>query len=91
MKELGRLLEEADHYGISAWTAVALDLHDYQYHGPDPDMALSKYTTRKSAAVDVVELIQELARRVEALKGRVKWTEELERALEEVRRALESL
>jgi hypothetical protein len=33
MKELGRLLEEAGHYGISAWTAVALDLHDYQYHG----------------------------------------------------------
>jgi hypothetical protein len=33
IKELGRLLEEAGHYGISAWTAVALDLHDYQYHG----------------------------------------------------------
>jgi hypothetical protein len=33
MKELGRLLEEAGHYGISAWTDKALDLHDYQYHG----------------------------------------------------------
>ncbi len=88
MKELGRLLEEAGHYGISAWTAVALDLHEYQYHGPDPDMALSKYTTRESAAADVVELIQELTRRIETLKGRVKWTEELEKALEEVRRAL---
>jgi hypothetical protein len=53
MKELGRLLEEAGHYGISAWTDKALDLHDYQYHGPDPDMALSKYTTRESAAADV--------------------------------------
>jgi hypothetical protein len=88
MKELGRLLEEASHYGISAWTAIALDLHDYQYHGPDPDMALSKYATRRSAAADVLLLLKELARRVETLKGRVKWGDELEKALEEVRRAL---
>jgi hypothetical protein len=88
MKELGRLLEEAGHYGISAWTAVALDLHDYQHHGPDPDTALSKYATRQSAAADVLLLLKELLRRVEALKSRVKWGDELEKALEEVRRAL---
>jgi hypothetical protein len=88
MKELGRLLEEAGHYGISAWTAVALDLHDYQYHGPDPDMALSKYATRQSAAADVLLLLKELTRRVEALRSRVKWGDELEKALEEARRAL---
>jgi hypothetical protein len=88
MKELSRLLRDVGHEGITAWTAVALDLHEYQYHGPDPDMALSKYTTRESAAADVVELIQELAKRIEALKGRVKWSDELEKALEEVRRAL---
>jgi thermostable 8-oxoguanine DNA glycosylase len=88
MKELSRLLRDVGHEGITAWTAVALDLHDYQYHGPDPDMALSKYATRESAAADVVELLQELVRRVEALKGRVRWSDELEKALEEVRRAL---
>jgi hypothetical protein len=88
MKELSRLLEEAGHYGISAWTDKALDLHDYQYHGPDPDMALSKYTTRESAAADVLLLLKELARRVEALRSRVKWTDGLEKALEEVRRTL---
>ena len=88
MKELGRLLEEAGHYGISAWTDKALDLHDYQYHGPDPDVALSKYATRQSAAADALLLLKELAKRVEALKSRVKWSEELEKALEEVRRAL---
>jgi len=88
MKELCRLLEEAGHYGVSAWTDKALDLHDYQYHGPDPDMALSKYATRQSAAADVMLLLKELTRRVEALKGRVKWGDELEKALEEVRRAL---
>jgi hypothetical protein len=79
MKELGRLLEEAGHYGISAWTDKALDLHDYQYHGPDPDAVLSKYTTRQSAAADVLLLLKELARRVEALKSRVKWGDELEK------------
>jgi hypothetical protein len=88
MKELSRLLEEAGHEGIPFVTALALDLHDYQYHGPDPDMALSKYTTRESAAADVLLLLKELARRVEALKERIKWTEELEKALEEVRRTL---
>jgi len=88
MKELSRLLEEAGHEGIPFVTALALDLHDYQYHGPDPDMALSKYTTRKSAAADVLLLLKELARSVETLKSRVKWTEELEKALEEVRRTL---
>jgi len=88
MKELSRLLRNVGHEGITAWTAVALDLHDYQYHGPDPDMALSKYATRESAAADVVEPIQELAQRIEALKGRIKWGDELEKALEEVRRAL---
>jgi len=88
MKELSRLLEEAGHEGIPFVTALALDLHDYQYHGPDPDMALSKYTTRESAAADVVELIQELTKRIETLKSRIKWTEELEKALEEAMRAL---
>jgi len=90
MKELARLLRDVGHEGITFVTALALDLHEYQYHGPDPDMALSKYATRESAAADVVELIQELTKRVEALKGRVRWSDELERALEEVRRALES-
>jgi DNA repair exonuclease SbcCD ATPase subunit len=88
MKELSRLLKEAGHETITAWTDKALDLHDYQYHGPDPDMALSKYTTRESAAADVVELLQELVRRIETLKKRIKWTEELEKALEEVKKAL---
>jgi thermostable 8-oxoguanine DNA glycosylase len=88
MKELSRLLRDVGHEGITFVTDKALDLHDYQYHGPDPDMALSKYATRESAAADMVELIQELTKRIEALKGRVRWSGELEKALEEVRRAL---
>jgi len=88
MKELARLLRDVGHEGITFVTALALDLHDYQYHGPDPDMALSKYATRESAAADMVELLQELTKRIETLKGRIKWGDELEKALEEVRRAL---
>jgi hypothetical protein len=88
MKELSRLLRDVGHEGITFVTDKALDLHDYQYHGPDPDMALSKYTTRESAAADVVELIQELTRRIEALRSRIKWGKELEKALEEVKRVL---
>ncbi|MFP3212671.1 MAG: hypothetical protein RXQ02_05315, partial [Thermoproteus sp.] len=61
---------------------------DYQYHGPDPDAVLSKYVTRGEATADVLLLMQELLRRVEALEGRIKWTEELEKALEEAGRAL---
>ncbi len=85
MKELSRLLRDVGHEGITFVTALALDLHEYQYHGPHPDMALSKYATRESAAADVVELPQELLRRVEVLRGRVSWTEELEKSLEEVK------
>jgi hypothetical protein len=88
MVALSLMLERAGHEGVIAWTAVALDLHDYQYHGLDPDLALSKYTSRKSAAADVVELLRELAKRVEALRGRFKEVEELDRALGELRKAL---
>jgi thermostable 8-oxoguanine DNA glycosylase len=88
MKELSRLLRDVGQEGITFVTDKALDLHDYQYHGPDPDVALSKYTRRESPAADVVELLQELIKRMETLKGRVRWSEELEKALEEVRRAL---
>ncbi len=71
--------------GVDIYTNTALSLHDYRYNGLDPDMALSKYATRESAVADVVELLQELLRRVEVHKGRVSWTEELEKSLEEVK------
>jgi hypothetical protein len=90
MKTLSRLLEEVGHGGISLWTDRALDLHDYQYHGPDPSGELSKYATRDDAVADIKSVLHELTRRVEALKSRVRWSDELEHTLEEVRRALES-
>jgi hypothetical protein len=88
MVVLSLLLEKAGHEAVAAWTSLALDLHDYQYHGPDPDMALSKFRNREEAAEYTRRLAAEVARRVEALRGRVKWTNELEKALGEVRGAL---
>ncbi len=79
-----KVIADAVGGGVDIYTNMALSLHDYRYNGPDPDMALSKYATRESAVADVVELLQELLRRVEVLKGRVSWTEELEKSLEEV-------
>jgi len=87
MRALSHLLEEVGHEGVAFVTSTALDLHDYQYHGPDPDMALSKYTTREEAAADIRRLTTEVVKRVERLKARV-WSQELERALGELREAL---
>jgi predicted ribosome quality control (RQC) complex YloA/Tae2 family protein len=91
MKTLAHLLEEIGYDDISPWTDKALNLHDYQYHGPDPDLALSKYTRREEAAADVLELAAEVARRVETLKNKVKWTEELDEALRKLQETLRTV
>jgi len=90
MRALTNMLEEVGH-SVLTGTLLALELHDYQYHGPDPDMALSKYTTREEAAADIRRLTTEVVRRVEMLKNRVRWTEELQKTLRELREAIEAL
>jgi hypothetical protein len=90
MKTLARLLKEVGYDDVSPWTDKALNLHDYQYHGPDPDLALSKYIRREEAVTDVLELAAEVARRVEALKSKVKWTEELDEALIKLQETLKT-
>ena len=84
MITLSLMLEKAGYVGVAAWTSVALELHDYQYHGPDPDMALSKFRTREEAAEYTTRLAAEVAGRVATLKNRIKWSEELEKALREL-------
>jgi hypothetical protein len=88
MKPLARLLEAVGHDGLALWAGNVLLLHDYQYHGPDPSGELSKYATREDAVADILSAVQEFARRIETLRGRVKWSEELEKALQALRRAL---
>ena len=80
LKKLGR--------NVLMGTLLALELHDYQYHGPDPDMALSKYATREEATIDIIRLTTEVAKHVETLRGRLKRDEELEKALKELRQAI---
>jgi hypothetical protein len=88
MVALSLMLEKAGHEGISLWTDRALLLHDYQYNGPDPDMALSKFGSREEVAEYVLRLAGEVARRIEALRGRIKRPDELDKALAELRSAL---
>jgi len=54
-------------------------------------MALSKYRTKKEAAKAILALVAETAERAEALRGRVKWTDELEKALETLRSSLSAV
>jgi hypothetical protein len=56
MVSLALKLEEVGHEGVAAWTSLALNLHDYQHRGPDPDVALSKFRTREEAAEHVRKL-----------------------------------
>ncbi len=64
MMALSQMLEEIGYSGLSAWTDRALNLHDYQYNGPDPDLAMSKYRNREEAAAVVTSLIRELTNRI---------------------------
>jgi len=80
MIPLSQMLEQLGYEDVTYITYGALNLHDYQYHGPDPDMALSKYRTREEAALAVKSLVKSVIRYAETLKDRVAWTEEHERA-----------
>jgi len=88
MIPLSQMLRELGYRDVSAWTSLALDLHDYQYHGPDPDMALSKYRTREEAARAVVELVSAVVDYVQRLREKVQFSEEVEKVLESVRAEL---
>jgi len=85
MVPLSLMLEQLGYEDVAYITDRALNLHDYQYHGPDPDMALSKYRTREEAALAVKSLVKAVVRYAEALKDRVTWTEEHEVALKELK------
>jgi len=82
MIPLSQMLRELGYRDVAFITDRALNLHDYQYHGPDPDMALSKYRTREEAARAVVELVSAVVDYVQRLRKRVALREEVEKALD---------
>jgi len=55
---------EAVEPGVSAYTALALQLHEYQYNGPDPSGVLSKFPDDESAKKAVAVLLEELKKRL---------------------------
>jgi len=81
MIPLSQMLKELGYRDVVYITSHALNLHDYQYHGPDPDMALSKYRTREEAARAVVELVSAVVDYVEKLRDKCAGCEELLREL----------
>ena len=60
LKQLSQLLERAGITYYSSLTDKALNLHDYQYHEPDPDLELSKYRDPAEAEYDILTLLTEL-------------------------------
>jgi len=88
MIPLSQMLRELGYRDVAFITDRALNLYDYQYHGPDPDMALSKYRTREEAARAVVELVSAVVDYVQRLRGKVAFSEEVEKALDSVRAEL---
>ncbi len=96
LKALARLVEEAGYTDYSHYTSTALDLHDYQYHGPDADAELSKYPGPGEAVLDIVSILDKLAgiieRRVKPrLVERHVWSRGHEEALQKLREALERI
>jgi len=96
LKSLSQLLEDAGYRGIIQATSMALDLHDYQYHGPDPDLELSKYRSKREAAKDTLLLLQSI---VELVEGRLRqrlvqagvWAGEHDEALRRLRGRIDEL
>lgn len=56
--KLSQMLEEVGYAGLLQSIVLALELHDYHYHGPYPDIALSKLRDTEEDAIAVVGLVR---------------------------------
>ncbi|BES81681.1 PaREP1 family protein [Pyrodictium abyssi] len=94
LKPLSRLLEQAGYRYIRSHTDKALDLHDYQLHGPDPDLELSKYPGEEEARQDILYILSILLDIIEdrakpGLEEARAWSSEHEQALRQLRENLQ--
>ena len=70
---------------------IALSIHDYQYHGLDPDLTLSKYTKREEAIHDILLLLKKIIETIEnyiRLKIDKYWLEEFNKILNDIKSML---
>ncbi|BES80522.1 PaREP1 family protein [Pyrodictium abyssi] len=93
LKAISSLVEDSGYTYYTHFTSTALDLHDCQYHGPDPDAELSKYRGREEAAGDILRLARILVGIIEErvkprLEREGKWAREHEEALARLREQL---
>ena len=93
LKTLARLLTRVGYSHFSYYVDKVLNIHDYQYYGPDPDMAMSKYTSESEATQDILELLHTLIELVEdSLKPKLEelnaWKDQHSQALEQLKQRL---
>ncbi len=63
MREIARVIETR-HPGTYTNTLLALELHRYQYNGPDPEEVLSIHKSDDDALTDIRKLINSIKTKV---------------------------
>ncbi|MFB6491076.1 MAG: PaREP1 family protein [Thermoproteus sp. AZ2] len=69
MREAAQALRESYGHEVMYYALLALDLHGYQYNGPDREGVFSRFPSDEQAAKDVEELLKGVAKFREVAGG----------------------